>query len=98
MCVSVCAVHGMNLKGPKFFSVCSPVRECGWSACFYLWSGPVVLVIVAVDGYAAVVGDRPRHGCHSCDDACCRVVTHDGVCCLAVFPSATEDEDLPVAH
>lgn len=58
----------------------------------------MVFVIVAVDGDAAVVGDRPRHGRHTCDDACCWVVTQDGVCRFAILPSAAEDEDLPVAH
>lgn len=69
---------------------------CG--LCICLQSVPVVLVIVAMDGYTAVVGDRPRHGCNPCDDACCRVVTQDGVGCFAIFPSATKDEDLTVAH
>lgn len=58
----------------------------------------MVFVIVAVDGYAAVVRDWPRHCRHACDDARCGVITQDGVCCVAVFPSAAEDEDLPVAH
>lgn len=58
----------------------------------------MVLVIVAMDGYAAVVGDRPWHGCHSCDDAGRRVVAQDGVCSFPSFPSATKDEDLAIAH
>lgn len=63
-----------------------------------LRSEPVVLVIVAVNGYTAVVGDWPRHGGHPCDDACRWVVTQDGVGGFAIFPSSTEDEDLTVAH
>lgn len=63
-----------------------------------LRSGLVVLVVVAVDGYAAVVGDGPRHGRHPCDDARRRVVAQDGVCGVTVLPSAAEDEDLTVAH
>lgn len=58
----------------------------------------VVLVIVAVDGHAAVVGDRPRHGGHPRDDARGRVVAQDGVGGLAVLPSAAQDEDLAVAY
>lgn len=57
----------------------------------------VVLVVVAVDGDAAVVGDGPWHGGHPRDDACGRVVAQDGVGGLAVLPSAAQDEDLPVA-
>lgn len=58
----------------------------------------MVLVIVAMDGYTTVVGDRPWHGCHSGDDASRRVIAQDGVCCFPVFPSATKDEDLAIAH
>lgn len=58
----------------------------------------MVLVIVAMDGDTAVVGDGPWHGCHSCDDASRRVIAQDGVCCFPIFPSATKDEDLAIAH
>lgn len=51
-----------------------------------------------MDGHASVVGDGPRHGRYAHDDACRRVVTHDGVRGVATLPSATKDEDLPVAH
>lgn len=74
------------------------VFVCVCIQCASLWSQPVVLVIVAVDGYTAVVGDRPWHGCHTCDDACCRVITQDGVCCFTIFPSATKNKDLTIAH
>lgn len=80
------------------------MSEC---VCFPLRDGPrvparspsdLVLVIVAVNGHAAVVGDRPRHGGHPSDDACGRVVAQDGVGGLAGLPSAAQDEDLAVAY
>lgn len=66
--------------------------------CIYSWSRLIVLFVVAVDGHTAMVRDWPRHGSHSRDDACCWVITEDGVCGLTVFPSAAKDEDLAVAH
>jgi len=63
-----------------------------------LQSWLIVLVIVAVDGYTAVVGDGSRHGRNSCDDTRCRVVAQDRVRGFTVFPPATENEDLSVAH
>lgn len=51
-----------------------------------------------MDGYAAVVGDGSRHRGCSCHDACCWVVTQDGVCGFAIFPPAAEDVDLSVTH
>lgn len=57
----------------------------------------VVLVIVAVNGDAAVVGNGSWHGGHPRDDARGRVVAQDGVGGLAVLPSAAQDEDLAVA-
>lgn len=67
MCDCVCAVHWVNLKRISFkefkFLI---VFVC---VCGCLLSGPMVLVIIAVDGDTAMVGDRPRHGCHPCDDA-----------------------------
>lgn len=62
-----------------------------------VWSELVVLVIVAVNGDAAVVGDGSWHGGYPCDDARERVVAQDGVGGLTVLPSAAQDEYLPVA-
>lgn len=54
-----------------------PVCFC---VCVCVGSGPVEeLLVVTVDGDTAVVGDGARHGGHPGDDACCRVVTQDGV-------------------
>lgn len=58
----------------------------------------MVLVIEAMNGYAAVVRDATGHRSHPCDDACRWVITHDGVRCFAVFAPATQDEDLTVTH
>lgn len=70
---------------------CLCVRSCSWSRL-------EVFVIVTMDGYAAVVGDGSRHRGCSRHDACCWVVTQDGVCGFAIFPPATEDVDLSVTH
>lgn len=75
-----------------------PCEQCVCFLCVHLWSEPVVFIGVAVDGHAAVVGDGPRHGRYAHDDARRWVVTQDGVCGFAVFSSAAENEDLPVAH
>lgn len=64
----------------------------------HLRSEPVVFIGVAVDGHAAVVGYGPRHGRYAHDDARRRVVAQDGVRRVAVFSSAAENKDLPVAH
>lgn len=77
-------------------SVCFP-RRGGPCASPRSRSELVVLVIVAVNGDATMVGDGSRHGGHPRDDACGRVVAQDGVGGLAVLPSAAQDEDLPVA-
>lgn len=77
--------------------VCFPLRGGLCVSAAPSWSELVVLVIVAVNGDAAVVGDGSWHGGHPRDDACGRVVAQDGVGGLAVLPSAAQDEDLPVA-
>ena len=97
MCVCLCLCCAWSeLEELKFFSVC--VHACVFALRACLWSELVILVVVAMDGYTAVVGDWPWHGCHPCDDTRSRVITQDGVCCFAAFPSAAEDEDLTIAH
>lgn len=63
-----------------------------------MWSWLEVFVVVAMDGNTSMVGDGPRHGGGAVADACGRVVAQDRVQRLAVFSSATEDEDLAVTH
>lgn len=58
----------------------------------------VILLIVSMYGNTAMVGNGPGHGSHSCDDARCRVVTQNGVCCFAIFFSAAKDKDLTITH
>lgn len=89
-CLREGVVQGVKVKGFWVF-VCV-------SLCFVFWSEFMILVIVAVDGDTAVIRDGPRHSCHPCDDASWRVIAQDGVHGLSVFPSATKDEDLTVAH
>lgn len=58
----------------------------------------VELLVVAVDGHTAVVGDGAWHRRYTGDDPRGGVVTQDGVGRLAALTATAQDVDLPVTH
>ena len=89
--------------GPMSFSyvyVCVYIGDVWVFGCMFLvlLSGPVELLIVAVDSHTAVVGDRPGHGRNAGDDARGGVIAQDGVRGLARLSPTAQDEDLPVTN
>ncbi len=58
----------------------------------------VELLIVAMDGDAAVVRNGAGHGGHARDDTGGWVIAQDGVWRLSGFTTATQDKDLSVTY
>ncbi len=58
----------------------------------------VELLIVAMDGDAAVVRNGAGHGGHARDDTGGRVIAQDGVWRLSVFTTAAQDIDLSITY
>lgn len=58
----------------------------------------VELLIVAMDGDAAVVRNGAGHGGHARDDTGGRVIGQDGVWRLSVFTTAAQDIDLSITY
>lgn len=54
--------------------------------------------IISMNGHTAMIRYWPGHGCYSCDNARCRVITENSVCGFTIFPSSTKDIDFSITH